>query len=125
MFLITMLGADRPGHSQLQRLPSSQTRGGGRVPVINEGSCAALLLQVGSARLNCRVGLNCRIGLSCRVGLNCCTQCAAAMQRIALCTGAEQVRFALRFRIFIIMIRTQDETRRNVGEAQPLPWFLS
>jgi hypothetical protein len=31
----------------------------------------------------------------------------------------------LRFRRVIIMIRTADEMNRNVGESQPLPWFLS
>ena len=34
-----------------------------------------------------------------------------------------QVRFPLRFRICVIMIRTADELSRNVGESQPLPWF--
>eukprot|EP01047_Picozoa_sp_COSAG01_P080594 COSAG01_NODE_15734_length_1305_cov_1.326700_2_plen_296_part_01 len=32
------------------------------------------------------------------------------------------VRFPLRFRICIIMIRTEDEMSRNVWESQPLPW---
>jgi hypothetical protein len=39
--------------------------------------------------------------------------------------GTTEVRFPLRFRSLIIMIRTEYETSRNVGESQPLTWFLS
>jgi hypothetical protein len=37
----------------------------------------------------------------------------------------KEVRFPLRFRRLIIMIRTEYEPSRNVGESQPLTWFLS
>jgi myosin heavy subunit len=40
-------------------------------------------------------------------------------------TFINEVRFPLRFRRFIIMIRTEYETSRNVGESQPLTWSLS
>eukprot|EP01047_Picozoa_sp_COSAG01_P030099 COSAG01_NODE_2087_length_8456_cov_2.656456_10_plen_76_part_00 len=36
-----------------------------------------------------------------------------------------QVGFPLRFRILIIMMRAENETSINLGESQPLPWFLS
>jgi hypothetical protein len=35
----------------------------------------------------------------------------------------KEVRFPLRFRRLIIMIRTEYEPSRNVGESQPLTWF--
>eukprot|EP01047_Picozoa_sp_COSAG01_P046676 COSAG01_NODE_4403_length_5060_cov_15.005644_1_plen_105_part_00 len=39
--------------------------------------------------------------------------------------GVAVVTFPLWFRLFIIMIRTEDKMNINVGESQPLPWFLS
>ena len=35
----------------------------------------------------------------------------------------QPLRFTLRFRVFMIMIRTDDEITRTVGESQPMSWF--
>ena len=44
---------------------------------------------------------------------------------VVAAAGPGALRFPVWFRLFIIMIRTEDKMNRNVWESQSLPWFLS